>query len=37
MEVGEDKASPVPNHLAHFRLKPTKSLNPKILFFKNDS
>lgn len=37
MEVGEDKASPVPNHRAHVRLQPTKSLNPKILFFKNDS
>lgn len=33
-EVGEDKTSLVPNHLSHFRLKPTKLLNPKILFFK---
>lgn len=35
--MGEDKASSVPNHLARFKLKPTKSLNRKILFFKNDS
>lgn len=34
MEVGEDSTSPVPNHLAHFRPQPTKSLDPKILFLK---